>query len=687
MMAPIRAPMLLALAPLLVLHGCADGPAKDTGSADTADASPDTADTAEDTDTSAETGETDTSTETGDTDTSAETGETDTDETGDTGDTETGETSDTATVHPPAVILYIGDGMGLEHIAGAGYYMNGASGTLTLEGLPYVGRLKTASLSGITDSAASATVMATGTKTRNGYLGVDRDGAPLETLLERARARGMAVGLVTTDKITGATPSAFEVHVDDRGDDATIAAAYAIALPDVTLGGGLQYAASIMSDPAVNGVDTRDMLYAAVPDGRPLFGSFALDTFPYVADGRSTEPSLPEMTQVAIDWLSADPEGFFLMVEGARIDHASHANAGTKVFQEVAEFDEAVAAGVAWAGSRDHTDILVTADHECGGLHLTGTASVGDLPPVEWRWTSHTNGDVAVYGQGDHVAVIDGQRLDNAWVHAVLLAAIDDAAVSPPTEVPLIDGDLDDIGAIVVTQTQATSFGAGYNQLDGLRLSADVDGIRVGVDGVYEDDSNTVLVLLDLDYGAATGFGANVPDLTDTVGLFDTLLSNVKLDVDVPGVGFDVVIGTIGAEETWVPTPTLDNRGLRGLAGPWGDPSNFAWYSSILNFDDGNVALHGAAALDAGATGATTGGLETLLSWADLFPAGLPASGTTVAVAVMLLNTDGSWIANQVLPPLTVADEPGSDTLTLAQVAVLPVDATGTATGAATLAP
>src|SRR5687768_16859047 len=99
--------------------------------------------------------------------------------------------------------------------------------------------------------------------------------------------------------------------------------------------------------------------------------------------------------------------------------------------------DEALQAAQDWAGSRTNTTILVTADHECGGIHLTGTASAGSLPPVEWRWLIHTNADVPLFGYGDAAAAIDGERLDNAWVHSILSAALDESAVVAPIEVPL----------------------------------------------------------------------------------------------------------------------------------------------------------------------------------------------------------------------------------------------------------
>ena len=107
---------------------------------------------------------------------------------------------------------------------------------------------------------------------------------------------------------------------------------------------------------------------------------------------------------------------------------------------------------------------------------------------------------------------------------------------------------------------------------------------------------------------------------------------------------------------------------------------------AISNFDDGNIA-EGAAALDAGATGLTEGGLETLLPWTSLFPAGIPAAGTTVAVSVVLVNYGGDWASNQALPAFATSTEAGESAFEIVQVATLSVDATGVATGTAALSP
>lgn len=671
------------LTPLLALVVACDGevshPPGDTGSACAADCDSvdtDTHDTGRDT-APGDTGDSGPAPDTADTapDTGGDTGDTAPDTGGDTADTPAG----------PGIILFIGDGMGVNHVAGGGMYLTGSAGSLTMETLPYQGRLRTASLSGLTDSAASSTALGTGTKTYNGRLGIDRDGLDVENLVERARAAGMRTGVVTTDSLTGATPSAQVVHVDDRGDGATIAAAYLADMPDLALGGGLQDFEDLLSTASVNLVQSATDLAAATDDGRPLLGLFADDTFPFVVEGYEAEqPTLAELTAAALAWLDGDPEGFFLVVEGARIDHASHGNLEEFVYDEVLSFDDAVAAAMSWAGGRDAT-IVVTADHECGGLSLGASNGAGAVPETTWRWGKHTNARVPVYATGTLAAALDGLEDDQLWVYEVLAASIDGAtSVAAPTVPTLVDGYTADLGAVVTTQVWTTTFGSGYNQLDALYLTADGDGLYVGIDGVFERGANLPLVLVDLDYGDGTGWGADVA-LADTLGPLDAAITATGLDLAVSGLGFDAVAGSIGAEEVEAGM-IVEYAGLRGLTGDVGREYDFGWWEMWSNYDEGNVA-EGATAADAGGTGLTENGLEMLLPWDSLYPAGIPAAGASIGVVVLLVNDDGSYASNQALPPLSAATEPGGDPASIESVAVLGVDSAGVVVSAAAVVP
>ena len=255
-----------------------------------------------------------------------------------------------APVHPK-VILFIGDGMGFRHVEAGSLYAYGGVGLSNMETMPYQGRITTASVSGVTDSAAAATTMATGQKTMNGYLGMDRNAQQLQNIRELASSRGFSTGVVTTDSLTGATPAAFMAHVDSRGESEEIAAQIALDPPDVLLGGGKPVMEAALTAHNADFLYTQTDLLAWQYDGDPVVGLFGTATLPYVADGAVDVPTLAEMTTLAIDHLSNDANGFFLVVEGARIDHASHANDDLRVHPETAAFDEAIGVALAWASA------------------------------------------------------------------------------------------------------------------------------------------------------------------------------------------------------------------------------------------------------------------------------------------------------------------------------------------------
>ncbi len=590
-------------------------------------------------------------------------------------DTHTGD--DTSPTGPPRVILFIGDGMGTEQVAGAGMFSTGSAGTLGLETLPVHGALRSASLSGITDSAASGTSMSTGTKTWNGHLGLDRGGSTLENVREVAKARGMATGIVTTDRIAGATPSSFLVHTEDRYSYAEISALIAADLPDVALAGGTVDMEGLLDTTAVDVVTTATELAAWTPGGKPLVGLFASSMFPYVYDGYGEAPSLADMTTSAINTLMADPDGFFLMVEGARIDHASHADDATRVFPETIAFDEAITSAMAILPS-DAT-VVVTADHECGGLHVISSNGAGVTPSVEWRYNWHTNTDIGVWASGPYTDVFDGQRLDNSWVHAVLDAAVTQTDVVAPDEVPLVDGYLTDLPEAVVTQPWTSSFDPQYNRLDALHVTSDADGLRIGIDGVFEDDANAVLVYIDIDYGDSTGWPHD-DVLTDFEGGSDKVISNARLAFADPTFGAERVLVSLQAEEAFQNQPAGDTSGLRDVTAE----SDFGWLQSAINFDSGNVSLFDAPAVDAGVTDE---GFEAQVLWTSLYGTGTPTVDRRIAVVAVLVNDQGTWISNQALPAFDSETEAGGGTATLVSEVELDVAGDGSVVGSPMVTP
>lgn len=592
----------------------------------------------------------------------------------------------------PIVILMIGDGMGRGQIEAASAFAHGSSDALAMQRLPHRGELTTGGPSGITDSAASATAMATGVYTYNGRVALDRERRPLETLVELARSRGMGSGIVSTASIPHATPAAFSAHNVTRHDYVGIAADQARTVqPDVMLGGGARFfmpsgPGSARRDEGLFEaleaaryaiVHDRDQLAAATATRvERLFGAFAPEHMTYVRERspETREPTLSEMTLAALRVLDARPEGFFLMVEGARIDMASHGNDLANTVAETIAFDETVTAVIEWAAGRDDVTLIVTADHECGGLEVVTQRPAGELPAVRWRWGNHTNARVDVFASGPGTEVFDGALRDHRWVHAVARARIVGEALSPPPRVLVPDGHLSDLRHIVSMQAVASGFGESINQLDVLRLDADEHGLFVGVEGLFEWGRNAIVLWLDVDHGAGTGLANLAGTLSDDDGAADALLT--RSNVTAPSLGnfgADFAVVSLGGAD-----PHLDElspaAGLRGLRPPFGRPAALGWHPAALNFGEG-VRTRGVAA-----SPREGDGFEVFVPWDRLYPelAGRVPTRATVAVAAVMVNSDGGFTSNQALPPFAAGTtNPGRARTPLPGYAVFQVDADG----------
>jgi alkaline phosphatase len=588
----------------------------------------------------------------------------------------------------PRVILFIGDGMGPGQVDAASFFAHGASGKLYLQGLPHRGQLDTGNLSGITDSAASATTMATGVRTWNGVIGLDRDGKPVKTLVEEAHELGLSAGLVTTASLPHATPAGFSAHRSARGQYSEIAQDQArLVKPEVLLGGGTMFFQPDLA-PGLQAegwelVSTPDELMAATPDvDNRLLGLFAAEHMTYVIDRTADkpEPTLAEMALKAVEFLDQDPDGFFLMVEGARIDMASHANQLARAVPETLAFDDAIRAVDGWAATRDDVLILVTADHETGGLGLTGPSAKGVLPTVTWRWGQHTNTRVGVYGRGPGSQVFDGQIRDHTWIHAACSAALREAEVVPPEPFLVPDGDLRELRHRAAQQTNESGFGVGYNQLDALWLDADATGLAIGVEGLFQWGKNAVVFLVDVDYGAGTGPARLEDALSDVSGKADSILAASQLDGSaLAGFGVDFAVVVWGGQDPRV-EDLWGDAGLRGLS----VPDDLPWLGVATNFADGTRVAGGAALPRPG------NGLELYLPWAKLYKelAGKVPPGATVAISAVLVNDDGGYVSNQALPSFPPDSEnPGRVLTPLPGLATFVVDADANGVGDGTSTP
>jgi len=320
------------------------------------------------------------------------------------------------------VILCIGDGMGPGQVAAARCF-KGAN--LFFETLPAVSpSVSTLNVyGGITDSAAAATAMATGRKVSNGTvsLAVPGDGVELQTVLEYFQLSGKRAGLVTTSYLTDATPACFGAHEASRYNSAGIASDYLNQTrPDVLLGGGATGLDRAVVEAAGYVVVSNAAALAELDaaSSQPVCGLFGAGYLPFEYDGLGELPRLCEMTAKALNLLNAGTNGFILVVEGGLIDIACHGNDLERCIYETLALDATVEGVVAWAAGRDDTLVLVTADHETGGLVVTQDNGPRQLPDVVWSGGGHTATPVSLYAWGANAEFASGVT-DNTQISGV----------------------------------------------------------------------------------------------------------------------------------------------------------------------------------------------------------------------------------------------------------------------------
>lgn len=295
------------------------------------------------------------------------------------------------------VFYLIGDGMGINQVLAAEMYLaelDSAIGIrqLNMTTLPYTGQATTFSKSnGITDSAAAGTALATGSKTTNGTLGLNAEGDTLTSIAEQLKAKGWGVGLMTTVAIDHATPAAFYANVKKRDSYYEVGKQLAYTNFDLFCGAALHrpappegtsdvylydlieeqgYTIAQGLEEAKAKTDAKKLIVVQpneIADRRKK-GS---GNFPYMIDGRPEELQLKTLVPFAIDYLKQHNDRFFLMIEGGMIDYAGHGRDGAANIGETLDFDGAVGAALEFYRQHpDETLIVVTADHETGGMAL-----------------------------------------------------------------------------------------------------------------------------------------------------------------------------------------------------------------------------------------------------------------------------------------------------------------------------
>jgi alkaline phosphatase len=297
---------------------------------------------------------------------------------------------------PKNIILLIGDGMGTSQVY-AGY--TAKKGVMNTTGMPVTGFSITNSANNyITDSGAGGTALSAGVKTNNGSIGVDIDGKPVKTILEMAEDKGLSTGLVSTSAITHATPASFIAHTPNRSKYEDIAYDFLRTDIDVFIGGGYNHFARRAD--SLNLIDSltargyfiaRDLKDVDVPSTQRLAALLADEHMPSMIKGRGE--MLSEATDMAIKMLKRNKKGFFIMIEGSMIDWAAHDNDAESIVKETVDFDNAVGKALQFAVKNGETLVIVTADHETGGLGING----GNL---------ETGEIVAAFTSKDHTATM-----------------------------------------------------------------------------------------------------------------------------------------------------------------------------------------------------------------------------------------------------------------------------------------
>ncbi|MEL0028452.1 MAG: alkaline phosphatase [Perlucidibaca sp.] len=363
---------------------------------------------------------------------------------------------------PKNILFFLGDGMGMTTLTAARIYSVGEDGELTIDQLPETAFVKTYSNDAqVTDSAPSMSAYMTGVKMNNEVISMSPDtkaitpnadgtgncgaanGTAVSTLLELAKAAGMATGVVTTTRVTHATPAATYAHACHRDAESDIAAqlvpggtGYNKALADgvdVVLGGGSSFftpttAGGKRSDARnlIDELQAKGYSYASTgtqlaaidaSKTSKLLGLFGKSHMDYDLDrinGSLDQPSLADMTSKTLDILGRNKKGYFLMVEGGRIDHALHETTAKKALQDTVAFDNAIKTGLAKAEALDpglkNTLVVVTADHDHtlvlnGYAARTGKTEAGK-PGVLGLLRKYQDGSVAKDADGSPYTII-----------------------------------------------------------------------------------------------------------------------------------------------------------------------------------------------------------------------------------------------------------------------------------------
>ena len=304
--------------------------------------------------------------------------------------------------NPKNVIFLIGDGMGIAQVYAA-MVINGNK--LNLERCTYSGFSKTYSASNFTtDSGAGGTALACGVKTKNGMIGMNPDSVAVQSVLELASLNKLSTGIVVACAVTHATPASYIAHQINRNMYDEIATDYLKTDIDVFIGGGRKYFEDRNDGRnLINELKAKNYQMAyniadvkAIKSGK-LAGLLYDDQNPKMPE-RGT--MLPDATMAAIDLLGNNPKGFFLMIEGSQIDWACHDNNAGQEIKEMLDFDETIGRVLDYAKKAGNTLVIVTADHETGGLTILNGKFGSDDMKTAFSTKNHSGVPVPIFAYG-----------------------------------------------------------------------------------------------------------------------------------------------------------------------------------------------------------------------------------------------------------------------------------------------
>lgn len=313
--------------------------------------------------------------------------------------------------HPKNVILMIGDGMGVAQIYAG---MVASKNTLNLERSQFIGFHKNQSAdSFVTDSAAGATAFSIGKKAKNGAIGVDAQDRPQPTILEIAGTHGFSTGLVATCSVTHATPASFVGHQPKRSMMDEIALDLLKTDVDVFIGGGRSNfnqrkdGLNLMDSLKTKGYQIANSIAEVeqINNGK-LAGFLADKEQPRFSKGRGDE--LSRSSKTAINLLNQNEKGFFLMIEGSQIDWGGHANDTEYIVEEMKDFDKVIGEVFDFAAKDGNTLVIITADHETGGLSINGGNTETGEVQASYTTKGHTGVMIPVLAFGPGAEAFSG---------------------------------------------------------------------------------------------------------------------------------------------------------------------------------------------------------------------------------------------------------------------------------------